>query len=600
MHHGRLRTVAVVAGVLLAAGVAMPAPPGALTGSLVGFVSNQTGVPQMGATVFLYNSYSALVARALTNEKGAFGFDSLSPGNYSIRVSLASFVPAVKEQINVRPGLRSFLAIHLASVLSSIELVYSAPGETKLMSDDWKWVLRSATATRPVLRVHPGIDITDPSGSKRETRKNLFTETRGLVRVAAGDQGDLSAAGTYSDLGTAFALATSLVGGNHLQVSGNLGYASAAGMPSAGIRTSFSRTDPWGAQPEVNVTMRQLFLPDRVGTAVVSGQGDSPALRTMAVSTLDRRRLRDNLLFEYGASLESVVFLNRLNFFSPYGRLTYELGRAGAFQFAYNSGMPPAELLTATAGPEMDLQQDLAVLSMFPRLSLMGGATRVQRTQNFEAAYRKVVGSRSVSVGIYRESTANAAVMLETPTGFYAAGDLLPDLSSNSSIFNMGSFERTGFIASVSQKLGEQLTAAVALGNTGVLSTVAPDLRTADPNELRNLMAAGRQTWLATRLAGVVPHLGTRFSTAYQFTGYGAWSPTHLYLTHGFQPELGLNIQIRQPLPSVPFWSGRLEATTELRNLLAQGYVPITTPEGRKLYLIQNPRAVRGGLSFIF
>jgi hypothetical protein len=563
-----------------------------LTGSVVGFVSNQAGVPQMGATVFLYNSYSAIVGQTLTNEKGAFGFDDLRPGLYSLRISLASFVPAVKDRIDVRPGLRSFLAINLASVLSSIELVYAIPGTTKLMSDDWKWVLRTASATRPVLRITP--EISDPDEAKTESGRSVFSETRGLVHV--GDQGQLAAAGTHTDLGTAFALATSLFGANQLQVSGNLGYSSTAGIPSAGFRTSFSRA----ASPEVNVTMRQLFLPDRVGAGLFSGQGDVPALRTMSVSSLDRRRLRDNVLLEYGGSLESVVFLNRLNFFTPHARLTYELGSAGAFQFAYSSGIPPVELLAATEGPEMDLQQDLAVLASFPRLSVMDGATRVQRTENFEMSYRKVVGSRSLTVGMYRESATNAAVMLDAPAGFYHSLDLLPDLSSKSSIFNMGAFERIGFTTSVSQRLGEQFTLAVAVGNTGVLVPGALNLQSANPGELRGIMRSDRQTWLATRVAGVVPGLGTRISAAYQFTGYGAWSPTHLYLTHGFHPELGLNIQIRQPLPAVPFWAGRLEASAELRNLLAQGYLPFTTPEGSKLQLVQNPRAVRGGLSFIF
>jgi hypothetical protein len=320
----------------------------------------------------------------------------------------------------------------------------------------------------------------------------------------------------------------------------------------------------------------------------------------MSVSSLDRRRIRDNVWLEYGGSLESVVFLNRLNFFSPHARLTYELGSAGAFQIAYSSGMPPAELLAATEGPETDLQQDLAVLSLFPRLSVMDGSTRVQRTENFEFSYRKVVGSRSLSIGMYREAATNAAVMLDAPAGFYHSLDLLPDLSSNSSIFNMGSFRRIGFTTSVSQKLGDQLTIAVAVGNTGVLEPRNLNLQSADPNELRGLMRSNRQTWLATRVAGVAPGLGTRVSAGYQFTGYGAWSPTHLYLTHGFHPELGLNIQIRQPLPAIPFWAGRLEASAELRNLLAQGYVPLATPDGRKLQLIQNPRALRGGLSFIF
>jgi hypothetical protein len=40
--------------------------------------------------------------------------------------------------------------------------------------------------------------------------------------------------------------------------------------------------------------------------------------------------------------------------------------------------------------------------------------------------------------------------------------------------------------------------------------------------------------------------------------------------------------------------------TAEARNLMAQGYLPITTPDGRRLWLVQFPRSLRGGLSFIF
>jgi hypothetical protein len=44
----------------------------------------------------------------------------------------------------------------------------------------------------------------------------------------------------------------------------------------------------------------------------------------------------------------------------------------------------------------------------------------------------------------------------------------------------------------------------------------------------------------------------------------------------------------------------RMEAVAELRNLLAQGYLPISVPGGQTLLLIETPRMLRGGLSFIF
>lgn len=590
------------AGLLLLAGLTFAAPPqpsDPLAGSLVGFVSDQTGVPQMGAAVLLYNTYDRMVGRSLTNEKGAFGFDSLLPGNYSIRVTLASFVPAVKENIRIQPGMRSFLSISLASVLSSIELIYSAPGETKIMSDDWKWVLRTATESRPVLRITPVPDISDPTGGHKSTSA-IFSHTRGLVKLSTGEEGSLAAAGAQTDLGTAFALATTLFGGNELQFTGNLGYASNTGTPTAGFRTSYS-SELWGAKPEVSLTMRQAFLQGHVGSAFLGGiNAETPQMKTMSVSTLDRRQLGDRIRFEYGGSMESVAFLERLNYFSPFARLTYDLPAVGSLQFAYNSGMPPAELLVSAEGQENDLRNDLTVLALFPRVSLVGGDVRVQRTTNFEMAYRRAVGSRLLSVGAYRESVSNSAVMMAAPAGYYPGGDLLPDLSSNSSVFNMGRFERVGFMAAGTQKLGESLSLTAAVGNSGVLVSDLPFLQTNDPAELRDAWRNSRRTWLAARASGASPWTGTRFSASYQWTDYTTLLPTHLYLTQVLQPELGLNIRIRQSLPAFGFWAGRLEATAELRNLLAQGYIPVSTSDGRRLYLVQNPRAVRGGLAFIF
>jgi hypothetical protein len=61
----------------------------------------------------------------------------------------------------------------------------------------------------------------------------------------------------------------------------------------------------------------------------------------------------------------------------------------------------------------------------------------------------------------------------------------------------------------------------------------------------------------------------------------------------------GLNVYLRQPIPFTLLpW--RLEATADLRNLLAQGYLPIGVAGGQQVMLVQTPRSFRGGLSFIF
>jgi hypothetical protein len=88
--------------------------------------------------------------------------------------------------------------------------------------------------------------------------------------------------------------------------------------------------------------------------------------------------------------------------------------------------------------------------------------------------------------------------------------------------------------------------------------------------------------------------------SSYQWTDYSAIAPVHRSLTQRVNTDPGLNIQIRQPLGNVPGFSGRLEASAELRNLLAEGYVPLSTPDGGRLVLVQAPRSVRGTISFIF
>ena len=117
----------------------------------------------MGATVFLFNRYDQLVRQALSNDQGRFAFDKLTPDLYSLRVTLSSFMPALRRNIAVAAGSESVLQINLANVLSTVELVSAGPSRGALMSDDWKWVLRTSQATRPVLRLLP----TQPTGSSQ-------------------------------------------------------------------------------------------------------------------------------------------------------------------------------------------------------------------------------------------------------------------------------------------------------------------------------------------------------------------------------------------------------------------------------------------------
>jgi hypothetical protein len=228
--------VAAFASFIAAPVVSQAAEPVKLSGAITGKVTNAAGSPQMGASVILYNRQDRVYERALTDERGEFKFLGLFPDVYSLRITLASFVPAIKRNILVQPGMRSILAVNLNTLFSTIQLRYPQVEHGSLMTDEWKWVLRSAGATRPVLRF---AEESEASGSsRRDTRSAIFTGTRGILKVSAGEGALVTGTGNEADLGTTFALATSLYGNNMLQVSGNLGYGSQTGVPSAAFRRS--------------------------------------------------------------------------------------------------------------------------------------------------------------------------------------------------------------------------------------------------------------------------------------------------------------------------------------------------------------------------
>jgi hypothetical protein len=570
------------------------AAPIQFSGAIGGIVTNALGSPQMGAAVVLYNRQERVFEKALTDERGEFKFAGLLPELYSIRVSLATFVPALKRDILVQPGMRSVLNVSLNTLFSSIQVAYPAPENSSFMTDDWKWMLRTAAATRPVLRFTGDALGKDPVQS---SHASLFSDTRGVLKLSAGDGPLVTGIGNEADMGTAFALATSVLGNNQLEVSGNVGYGSQTGVPVAAFRTAYSRGGSGG--PEVSVTMRQLFLPGRLGTASGS-ESALPMLRSLSASLDDRTELTDELSLQYGFTLDSVSFGDHLSYFSPYARLSYSLGDNGTLALAYTSGNARPDL-AGDAAQDSDLQHDLNTIGLFPRISLLGGRPRIQRGNELELAYTRKIGSRTYELSAYRESVVNAALSLVSTANLEPSSDLLPDLFTGNSIFNAGHYEGDGYTAAVTQNLGERFSATLMYGTMTGLTAGQGEIVSGSPDELRSLIRSGRRQAATARITATAPWTGTHIIASYQWSGDHRWvMPGRLYTTQSMRAMPGLNVYFRQPIPGLSILPWRVEATADLRNLLAEGYLPLGTPNGLQAMLVQNPRSFRGGFSFIF
>ena len=590
-----ISVVSVVIGLacLATLGPASGAVSVGLSGAISGLVTDGAGVPQMGAAVMLFNRQDRLFEKAFTDDKGIFVFAGLVPDIYSVRVTLASFVPAIKSNILVQPGMRSVLNVSMATLFSSIHFVYPAE-HPAFMSDDWKWALRTADSTRPVLRLLPEVKLEDP-----KPRREVFSDTRGMLIFSAGDGALVSGFGSSADMGTAFALATSLFGSNQLQFAGNVGSGAQSGIPSAAFRTTYSRT-VGPASPEVSVTMRELFLPGRMGAQISGVDGSVPMARSVSANLQDHTQISDALSVQYGIALDSISFTNHVSYFSPYARLLYSLGRSGEIEFAYTSGNARPDLAGGPSEPDSQILRHIGAVGQFPLVSLRGGRTQVQRGEDFELGYSRKMGSRKFGVSAYHESVSNLALAIASPAGFLPTGEILPDFFSGTSIFDAGNFSSTGIMASATQNVGDNLSATVIYGSMGALMAGAGELVSNSPDELRSMIRAGRQQSVTTRVTATSPWTGTHIVASYQWADSRWATAGHMYSTNSLGPEPGLNLYIRQPIPGLSILPWRMEATADIRNLLAQGYLPIATADGSRLVLMQTPRMFRGGLSFIF
>jgi Carboxypeptidase regulatory-like domain len=573
---------------------AYAASPVRLSGQLDGLVKDVAGRPQAGAIVVLLNRQDRLLQRSATDALGSFSFAELLPDFYSIQVSFASFVPALKERIQIRPGMRSVLDVSLSRVFSSIQLISTTPVPNGLMSDSWKWVLRADSPTRPVLRFLPA-QVSPSPDSGESGQRAMFSDSRGLVKISASDGAPVMG-DSQADLGTQFAFATSVYGGNRLQVSGDVGYGTGPAAPSGAFRTTYSRELTDGLSPEVSVTMRQFYVPWRVGEG---GDGSLPTLRTTGVSLGDKTQLSDALQLEYGFELDNVSFLNHVHYLSPYARLTRTLPH-GEADFTWTSGNSRPELGMSNAGSNADLQRDLASLAALPGVSISSGRAKVQRGENYELGVSQRFGSREFRVSAAQESVSNTMLTIASPEAGLFPGDLLPNLFSNSASFDMGRFENFSYTASMTQELGENYKVTLLYGSIGVVSPRTDEIPGESANDLRNILQEARRQAVTLQVSGTYKRTGTRFRASYQWTDYQSAMPGPQFSTESTRPEPGLNVMVRQPMPAIPRMPWRMEASAELRNLLAQGYLPLTTPGGDQVLLVNTPRSIRGALAFVF
>jgi carboxypeptidase family protein len=553
----RLRKLGTWAIVL---GFSLPVWAAQQPGAISGYVRNATGTPQMGAVVQILGTANRTLT-VFTDAAGYYAATDLLPGLYTLKVTAPSFLPALREKVGLRPGATLNINVTLSTLLGVMQL---PPAGSVPDDDDWKWTLRSV-ANRPILR------FDDPAAPAEKQDH----EMRGSFSFVAG-----SAAGGYgtgSDMSTGFRLERSIFSDGHLAFSGNVAYGST--LPAAVVRSSYSHRMMDGSTPVVGLTVRR-FAPSDPNL-------HNAALQAIALSAGDDIALGDVLELKFGSELQTIQFLGHLNAFRPYGSADLHLSPNTVVEYAYTTSRPDPRLEKGFDSAPADLSES------DPRVSLVGFSPRVESAHHQEVSVSHRAGKNNVQVAVFSDRIANPAL---TGAGDVSAagGFLLPDISSGTFSYAGPSLDTNGLRVVLQHKFASDLSATLDYAYGGALDLSRPDVSLQNAPQW---ISTQRRHALAAKLSGTTPRTHTRWIASYRWVNGPALTPVDMFNTSAGQSDPFLNIFIRQPIPSL---GGHMEALIDIRNLLAQGYIPVLGQDGQTVYLVDSARSVRGGVSFTF
>jgi hypothetical protein len=527
----------------------------------------------MGASVELIPEIAGVISpqNFLTNTQGIFRAEKLMPGLYTVRVTLAGFLPTLQQHVRINANLTTMVRIEMESMFASLDQLRKRPAPKSADADDWKWVLRSASGMRPVLQwdEHGNVAASDASSGNPHM----------ILEFTDGARRPGSVSNVASAPGTSFAYDQKLGGGGKLLVAGQMSYEDSA---SGGVATIWLPTGTLGAGPHTALVLRESKLGDTGLTfrGVRLDQGGAAAVG-------------ERVLVTYGAEYVLVGLGSSASVLRPRISAEARLNDAwkAALIFASQPGGPNSMDVTSGGDVNSVLNEALGELDAFPALMWRGGRPVLQNGWHEEVAAERKFGEKGkLQVAAFHDDNRHMAV--------FGQGRDLPvteyfqDSFSNGFAYDGGSASSWGARVALRERLADdlELTAVYAYG--GVLTPgeeLSGPLRESLRSAMRN-SAGANISWTSRRTH-------TKLTSGYKWVDGQALTRLDNYGETLYQMDPFLHVSVRQQLPR--FGLGRWEAIADCDNLLAQGYVSMNTKDGQAI-LVPAFRTIRGGLSVQF
>src|SRR6202161_3489439 len=423
--------VMTVAGLLSASAAPFPA-------TVSGVVRDARGTPQMGAMVELLAANSSVVARVYTNVRGAFTFDHVFPGTYQVKATGDSFLPTLREDLQLRARSKVVVNITLSTLFEAIQWLPAQPRSTDEPTDDWKWTLRSST-NRPLLRLLQDGPLVVLSGDDHGSAPQL------AARVSVtGPSREFGQGGPHH----AFAIERSSAVGGHLILRANL-------SPQPTQSSEYMAGYQLALGPERQIrnvaTVQQM--------SAIEGAGNQ-GLYALRLRSAEAVNLGPNASMELGNEVQSVHGPSDITSSMPFVNISWHSdGAVVSYRLATSPEMQDAGQLADNR-------------TLAPMFSEEGGKVRIEHGLHQELRFEDNTASRRAMLAFYQDQVDSPVIggggSVEQQE--LASGDILYDPVSQAFHVTGPGYTSGGFRAVYSQKVTSSTWATLSVASGKALA----------------------------------------------------------------------------------------------------------------------------------
>lgn len=562
-------------------------------GSLAGIVSDGKGVPLMGATVmvmgptaFATELASQTVEHIVTDAHGRFTIAHLVPGWYSLKVSSPTLLPAMRNGVRVEAGETVVATFVLTDTYAPIR--FQVPNNSvSSWGDDWKWVLRTSSTTRPILRFHePSQKVAQRAAQEEKIPAPSSERIVGLLAGSAPRDPlaeDFGMAGVFAYLQPLSTESDVLVAGSFAPAGGEAGT----------VGTVLSRNQLKGEPQQIGLVFHQFSLVP--GTS--NSSGVSPAAfgqaKAMTATYSETRLLAPKVTVTAGMDINYLNAVESVLTAQPHFSLEYQATAQTVVsaQFGYARG----------EGGDSTMER-LSLLNTFPQITERDGRLEMEQLNHSEVAVNHRIGRAArVQAAAYHDGLRNSAVwgLGYAAYGQTFAGNALPNLAGGGIVVNGGNYQSAGFRAVYAQTFGSHVEVLAAYSSGSALSARGFAVQSSHPYS-QGMLRPEQTNSLIGKITADLPRTHTRISTSYDWVPNDRVTMVDPAGLANLQVQPYLGAQIRQPIPTPNCLPIHIDAVAEFQNLLSQGYIPAGQAGQRPVILSSGYHYVRGGFSVQF